>query len=76
LQPFGVDVVDGAKDAKPGLGVRTAAQGADCKLATVYEGQAAHLAGLSGGDLLVALDGLRVTASNLDGFQVGVAGVG
>ena len=68
LLPFGVELVDATVDAKPGLGVRTAAQGAECKLATVYEGQAAHLAGLSGGDLLVALDGLRVTASNLDGL--------
>ena len=32
----------------------------------VYEGGAAHRAGLSGGDLLVALDGLRVSATNLD----------
>ncbi|MGB7481142.1 MAG: PDZ domain-containing protein, partial [Burkholderiaceae bacterium] len=44
----------------------TAAAGADCRLASVYEGGAAHRAGLSGGDLLVALDGLRVTASNLE----------
>jgi predicted metalloprotease with PDZ domain len=35
-------------------------------LAAVYEGGAAHHAGLSAGDTLVALDDLRVTASNLD----------
>jgi predicted metalloprotease with PDZ domain len=34
----------------------------------VYEGGAAHRAGLSGGDLLVAIDGLRVTAANLEGL--------
>ncbi|HEX7643954.1 MAG TPA: M61 family metallopeptidase [Burkholderiaceae bacterium] len=66
LAPFGIDLVVPGKEAKPGLGVRTAREGNDCKLATVYEGQAAHKAGLSGGDLLVALDGLRVTAANLD----------
>jgi predicted metalloprotease with PDZ domain len=32
----------------------------------VYEGGAAHHAGLSAGDALVAIDDLRVTASNLD----------
>jgi predicted metalloprotease with PDZ domain len=35
-------------------------------LANVYEGGAAHQAGLSAGDILVAIDGLRVTHSNLD----------
>ncbi|MBV8633155.1 MAG: M61 family metallopeptidase [Burkholderiaceae bacterium] len=66
LAPYGIDVALPGKEAKPGLGVRAAREGNDCKLATVYEGQAAHKAGLSGGDVLVALDGLRVTASNLD----------
>ena len=66
LAPYGVEFSEPAKSAKPGLGVRTAREGNDCKLATVYEGQAAHRAGLSGGDLLVAIDGLRVTAANLD----------
>ena len=40
--------------------------GNDCKVASVYEGGAAHKAGLSAGDVLVAIDGLRVTATNLD----------
>lgn len=64
--PFGVTLVDNRKDAKPGLGARAARDGNDCKLANVYEGGAAHSAGLSAGDLLIALDGLRVSASNLD----------
>lgn len=33
----------------------------ELKLATVYENGAAHQAGLSAGDLLIAIDGLRVT---------------
>jgi len=66
LQPFGVDWRDERKNAKPDLGVRTRREGGDCKLANVYEGGPAHRAGLSAGDVLVAVDGLRVTASNLD----------
>jgi predicted metalloprotease with PDZ domain len=54
------------KHAKPSLEVRTRKEGGDCKLASVHEGGAAHLAGLSAGDVLVALDDLRVTASNLE----------
>ncbi len=55
-----------SKAGKPSLEVRTRKEGGDCKLASVHEGGAAHLAGLSAGDVLVAIDGLRVTASNLE----------
>ena len=77
LTPFGVDYSDERKNAKPGLGMRTVRDGNDCKIASVYEGGAAHKAGLSAGDVLVAIDGLRVTATNLDGllgrYRVGQA---
>jgi len=66
LAPFGVVLNDKRKDAKPGMGVRTTRDGNDCKLANVYEGGAAHRAGMSAGDVLMAIDGLRVTANNLD----------
>ncbi len=66
LAPFGVKWSDTRASDKPSLGVRTVSDGNDCKLANVYEGGAAHRAGLSAGDVLVAIDGLRVTASNLD----------
>lgn len=66
LAPFGVVLNDERKNAKPSLNVRAAKNGNDCKLASVYEGGAAHQAGLSAGDVLVAVNGLRVTASNLD----------
>ncbi|CAN7200823.1 PDZ domain-containing protein [Trinickia sp. LjRoot230] len=56
-----------ARTAKPSLGVRIRG-GAECVLAAVHDGSAAQKAGLSAGDVLVALDGLRVTASNLDGL--------
>ncbi|MBM2767885.1 M61 family metallopeptidase [Burkholderia anthina] len=68
LAPFGVtltpELAHGAA-AKPTIGARLRG-GADCALAAVYESGAAHRAGLSAGDTLIALDGLRVTGSNLD----------
>jgi len=51
----------------PSLDVRTRKQGDSLVLATVFEGGAAHKGGLSAGDVLVAVDGLRVEApSGLD----------
>ncbi len=66
LEPFGVVLSDDRKDAKASLGVRGVREGADCRLANVYEGGAAHLAGVSANDVLIAIDGLRVSATNLD----------
>ncbi|MGV8899596.1 MAG: M61 family metallopeptidase [Burkholderiaceae bacterium] len=66
LAPFGVSLADGRQKNKPDLGLRTLRNGSFCKVANVYEGGAAHQGGLSAGDLLLALDGLRVTATNLD----------
>lgn len=66
LADFAVSLHNKRKDSKLALGVRTSREGNDCKIASVYEGGVAHQAGLSAGDVLVALDGLRVTASNLD----------
>ncbi|NVE01817.1 M61 family metallopeptidase [Massilia sp. BJB1822] len=70
LAPFGVKYSDERKRSKPSLDVNIGRDGADCKLASVHEGGAAHRAGLSAGDLLVAVDGLRVTGSpsNLEGL--------
>jgi predicted metalloprotease with PDZ domain len=66
LQPFGIDLADRRRRPRLSLGVRTTRDGSDCKLANVYEYGAAHRAGLSAGDVLVALDGLRVTVANYD----------
>jgi predicted metalloprotease with PDZ domain len=52
--------------AGPVLGVRLQPQGSDAIIATVLSGGAALAAGLAAGDLLVAVDGLRVTRKNLD----------
>ena len=47
------------------LGARVTGGGGDAKLASVFDGGAAQAAGLSAGDVVVALDGLRVTGSSL-----------
>lgn len=53
-------------DKTPGIGAKVASEGSDLRLATVFEGGAAQAAGLSGGDILVAIDGLRVLPGKLD----------
>ncbi len=69
LAPFGIVFTDNRKKRQASLDVRiapNAARGNECKLAHVYEGGAAHRAGLSANDVLAAIDGLRVTGSNVD----------
>ena len=65
LPAFGITYTDSNKRNKPSLDVRVA-RGSECRLANVYHGGAAHKAGLSANDVVIALDGLRVTGSNLD----------
>ncbi|MDR5758223.1 PDZ domain-containing protein [Caballeronia sp. LZ035] len=71
LEPFGIalapDLPGNGAALKPTLGVRVRG-GAECALAVVHEGGAAQKAGLSAGDVLVAIDGLRVTGANLEGL--------
>ena len=66
LAPFGVKYNDERKSSKPSLDANIGREANDCKLTSVHENGAAHLAGSSAGDLLVAIDGLRVTATNLE----------
>lgn len=66
LAPFGVKYSDERKTAKPSLDANLGKDGNDCKLSSVHENGAAHQAGLSAGDILMAIDGLRVTAANLE----------
>lgn len=80
LEPLGVRLHlrpatgDGDKGGKPAgdsggppvwLGLRLAEEG-EPKVALVLEGGPAERAGLSASDVLVAVDGLRVTRANLD----------
>ncbi|SEO54829.1 Predicted metalloprotease, contains C-terminal PDZ domain [Duganella sp. CF517] len=66
LAPFGVKYNDERKSSKPSLDANIGRDGNDCKLSSVHENGAAHSAGLSAGDILVAIDGLRVNATNLE----------
>ena len=50
----------------PSLGVKTENHGNEVRLATVYDGSAAQAAGLSAGDWLLAINGLRVTPASLE----------
>ena len=50
----------------PVLGVKLATDGGEAKLAHVFDGGPAQSAGLSAGDTLVAIDGLKVGATTLD----------
>jgi len=61
---FAVQLTDESTSKKASLNVRVSKSGADCKLAHVYENGAAHKAGLSANDVLVAVNGLRVTAAD------------
>ncbi len=68
LKPFGIEVlqrpaVESAAFAL--LGVQLAS-GADCRLAYVHDGTPAQAAGLSAGDVVIAVGGLRATPGNLD----------
>jgi predicted metalloprotease with PDZ domain len=51
---------------RPVLGVRSASDAGVVKLTHVLDGGAAQAAGLAANDVLIALDGLRVTPANLD----------
>ncbi len=68
--PFGVKLADERRSAKPSFDAGVGRDGSDCKLTQVHEGGAAHRAGLSAGDIVIALDGLRVagTPGSLDGL--------
>ncbi len=52
--------------SRVGLGARTAADGNDVKLTHVLNSGAALAAGLAAGDLIVAMDGIRVTPDTLE----------
>jgi predicted metalloprotease with PDZ domain len=65
LRPFGIDWSAKAADDAPSLGIRVATRGADLAIASAANGGAAHRAGLSAGDVLVAVDGLRVDEKSL-----------
>lgn len=54
------------RPARATLGVRLADGGPDATLGTVFDGGAAHAAGLAAGDVIMAIEGLRVTRGNVE----------
>jgi predicted metalloprotease with PDZ domain len=69
LAPFGILYAGRAAVEAPHfalLGVKVAGSGSECTLAHVFDGSPAQRAGLSANDVLIALDGLRVSRSNID----------
>ncbi|HDK37709.1 MAG TPA: M61 family peptidase [Thiolapillus brandeum] len=53
---------------KPALGAHYRQQGDFVELIQVFDGGAAQQVGLSAGDKLIAIDGLQVTAKNMEGL--------
>jgi predicted metalloprotease with PDZ domain len=69
LGTVGLDlVVD--KGSKPALGARTASAGDGVRLTHVLDNGGAQAAGLSAGDVVVAVDGIKVTNGTLDALLV------
>lgn len=66
LEHFGIRESSPPGKPKASLNVRLQRAGGDCRIAAVYEWGAAHAAGLAAGDILVAIDGLRVTGEKPD----------
>ncbi len=66
LEPFGLALRFVPHCAAPSIGARTVTASGDVRLSSVAAGGAAHDAGLSAGDVLVAIDGLRVGNGRLD----------
>ncbi|MEM8513467.1 putative metalloprotease with PDZ domain [Massilia sp. MP_M2] len=66
--PFGVKLADERKTGKASLDAGIGRDPLGAKLTQVHEGGAAHLAGLSALDVVIAIDGLRVNGnpSNVD----------
>ena len=65
LAPFAIKL-DWEPAKTPSLGIKIASENNEVKLATVYSLGAAQAAGLSAGDILLAIDGLRVTPASID----------
>ncbi len=62
LAGFGVLMKDANDRSVPTFGARVRRQENDCVVANVLENGTAHYAGISAGDVLLAIDGLRVSA--------------
>ena len=66
FKAMGVSATRKAAETALALGVKSGAENGFVKLQQVFDGGPAQRAGLSAGDLIVAVDGLRVPAGQLD----------
>jgi predicted metalloprotease with PDZ domain len=67
LRPFGVSLRAAAAGSAPVLGLKLGGGSGEAKVANVYDDGPAQAAGISAGDVLIALDGLRIaSAKGLD----------
>ncbi len=66
LKPFGIAWLAEPASAAPWLGIKLAVGNGEAKLANVYADGPAQRAGLSAGDVLLALDGLKLGSAALD----------
>ncbi|HAY28362.1 MAG TPA: PDZ domain-containing protein [Candidatus Accumulibacter phosphatis] len=66
LRPFGIRLQRAPAARTPSLGAKLGSEGNELRLATVYDGGAAQAAGLAAGDLLLAINDLRVTPATLE----------
>lgn len=60
----GIQLQAKASSNTPSLGLRLKEQGSELHIATVYEHSAAHQAGLSAGDIIIAMDSIRILNQN------------
>ncbi|MBL3526308.1 MAG: M61 family metallopeptidase [gamma proteobacterium endosymbiont of Lamellibrachia anaximandri] len=61
-----VDKMPASEAAKPVIGARLSIQGVEAKLLQVFDGGAAQAAGLSAGDIIIAVDHLKVNGQKLE----------
>lgn len=66
LPQFGIAYTAKVEGSVPWLGLKHATRGVDVAVTQVLDGGPAQAAGVSAGDVLVALDGLRVAPGSLD----------
>lgn len=66
FKPFGIAVGRKPGNVLTGLGIRTRGEGSLVRLANVLDGGSAQAAGMSAGDELVAVNGLKVTTGNFE----------
>ncbi|MDA0233733.1 MAG: M61 family metallopeptidase [Proteobacteria bacterium] len=63
LRPFGVSLRAEAAGTAPVLGMKLGGGSGEAKVANVYDDGPAQAAGVSAGDVLIALDGLRISSA-------------